>query len=89
MSIYQEMLFLVFFIIGGMIVLDANVGAYILLKIEEAQVNLRRVYWMIRLHPKNPITNYIMERKYKQMAKEMCEEYQSHTYIPPEDRVDL
>lgn len=89
MNNYQELLFIIFFVIGGMIVLDANVGAYILLKIEQAKINLRRSYWMIRLHPKNPITNYIMERKYRKISEELCEEYQSHTYIPPEDRVDL
>jgi hypothetical protein len=89
MSIYQEVLFLVFFIIGGMIVLDANVGAYILLKLAQAKISIERVYWLIRLHPKNPITNYIQDRKMDKLAKELCEEYQSHTYIPPEDRVDL
>jgi hypothetical protein len=35
------------------------------------RVNIERVYWMIRLHPKNPITNLIMRWKYDKIAKEL------------------
>lgn len=89
MSNYQELLFIVFFIVAGMIILDANVGAYFLLKLAQVKLSFERLYWMIRIHPKNPITNYLAYRKYDKIAKELCEEYQSSTYISPEDRVDL
>lgn len=82
MSTYQEVLFLIFFIIAGMIVLDANVGTYILLKIQQAGINIQRMYWIIRLHPSNPITNYFYNRRLEKLTKEF-------SYIPPEDRVDL
>ena len=82
MSIYQEVLFLVFFIVGGMIVLDANVGTYILLKIQQAGINIQRAYWIVRLHPNNPITNYFHNKRLEKLTKEF-------THIPPEDRVDL
>jgi hypothetical protein len=30
--------------------------------------------WMIRLHPKNPITNLMMKWKYERLARELQEE---------------
>ena len=71
MNYYQEALFLVFFVIASLIVLDANVGAYFLLKLKLLSINIRRAYWMMRLHPRNPIANYLMDRRHNKFIKEL------------------
>lgn len=75
MNNYHYALFLVFSIIGIMIVIDANVADYIVLLTKIIKLNTERVFWMIRLHPKNPISNFMMNRKYDKIAKELEEEF--------------
>jgi hypothetical protein len=36
---------------------------------------------MIRLHPKNPISNYMMNKKYNKLAKELEEEFRKKNEI--------
>jgi len=36
---------------------------------------------MIRLHPKNPISNFMMNRKYDKIAKELEEEFRKKNEI--------
>jgi hypothetical protein len=75
MNNYHYVLFLIFSIIGIMIVIDANVGDYIVLLTKIVKLNVERTYWTIRLHPKNPITNFMMNRKYDKIAKELEQEF--------------
>lgn len=56
-------------------IVDKNVADYLLLVFKMTGVNFRRFVWMIRFHPKNPITNFIMARKYEQLAKELEKEF--------------
>lgn len=81
MNNYHYALFLVFSIIGVMIVLDANVADYIVLLTKIIKLNTERVFWMIRLHPKNPISNFMMNRKYDKLAKELEEEFRKKNEI--------
>jgi hypothetical protein len=39
------------------------------------KINIGRAYWMIRLHPKNPITNLMMRWEYDKIAKELEKEF--------------
>jgi hypothetical protein len=39
------------------------------------KINTERMFWMIRLHPYNPITNLIMKLKYDKIAKELEKEF--------------
>lgn len=54
---------------------DQNVSDYIALQIKLLGVNIERFWWMIRFHPKNPVTNFIMKLKYEKIAKELREEF--------------
>jgi len=81
MNNYHYALFLIFSIIGVMIVLDANVAEYIVLLTRIIKLNTERVFWMITLHPKNPISNYMMNRKYNKLAKELEEEFRKKNEI--------
>lgn len=81
MNNYYYTLFLIFSIIGVMIVIDANVADYIVLLTRIIKFNTERVFWMIRLHPKNPISNFMMNRKYDKIAKELEEEFRKKNEI--------
>jgi hypothetical protein len=81
MNNYHYALFLIFSIIGVMIVIDANVADYIVLLTRIIKFNTERVFWMIRLHPKNPISNFMMNRKYDKIAKELEEEFRKKNEI--------
>lgn len=71
---YYYSLILVFSIICFIIVVDQNVSDYTILIFKLIKINIERVFWMIKLHPKNPITNYMMKRKYSKIAKELHKE---------------
>jgi hypothetical protein len=81
MDNYHYVLFLIFSIIGVMIVIDANVADYIVLLTRMIKLNTERIFWMIRLHPKNPISNFMMNRKYYKIAKELEEEFRKKNEI--------
>lgn len=77
MNEYYYALFLVFSILAVMIVLDENVAIYVTLIFKIIRINLERIWWMIRFHPKNPITNLMMKWKYDRLARELEREFQS------------
>lgn len=60
--------------IAYMVAVDKNVAEFINLFFMGVGIQLRKYYYMVILHPRNPITNWIMERKMKKLAKEMCEQ---------------
>ena len=70
-SIYYYSLFTVFGIVAFMIVVDKNVGEYLLLSIKMLKINIERLKWMAIYHPNNPITTWWMNRKLKKFIKEM------------------
>lgn len=82
---YYYIWFLVFAVIAYMIVVDPNVSRYILLLIEVLKVNISRIKWMIILHPRNPITNYMMNRRANKIAKGIQE---SLTRDTESDKID-
>jgi hypothetical protein len=77
MSLYYSLLF-IFSILGYAIVVDKNVSDAIVLLFKLFQIKLERFYWMIRFHPRNPITNLIMKWKYEKLAQDLLEELTAH-----------
>lgn len=75
MTPLQYTLLVVFGVIGYMIVLDKNVADYIVLMFKIIGLNIERFFWMIRFHPKNPITNLIKRREYDRIARELQKEF--------------
>ena len=71
---YYSGLLFIFFILAAMMLIDKNVADYFLLVLKIAKITLERYLWMIRFHPKNPITNFIMKRRYAKIAKELHKE---------------
>ena len=67
----------IFAIIIGMVIIDPNVGAYIVLLSKSAKMNVERMFWMIRFHPvifSSPIGRWWMMRKYMRTAKKLAQE---------------
>jgi hypothetical protein len=69
-SIYTAILTLSI-IIFYIILTDKNVEDYLVLIFKIIKINIERVFWMIRLHPRNPITNLMMKWKYEKLAREL------------------
>jgi hypothetical protein len=68
---YYSGLLFIFFILAALMLIDKNVADYFILVLRIAKITLERYIWMIRFHPKNPITNFIMKRRYAKIAKEL------------------
>jgi len=77
MTIYQSTLLIIFGIIGYMMIVDKNVGDYISLLYKIIKLNVERIFWMIRLHPKNPITNLMKRWEYDAIARTLEKEMES------------
>lgn len=82
LSNYQIVLLIIFSTIAYMMVVDKNVTEYINLAFKIFWITIQRYFWILRYHPKNPITNFIMARRYAKMAKEFHKEM---TTKPPLD----
>lgn len=74
MVIYYYTLLTIFAIVAYIIIVDQNVAIFIDLVFKWIKVNVQRFYWMVRFHPKNPITNLIMRIKYARIAKDLEKE---------------
>jgi hypothetical protein len=74
MTPFQSTCAIIFAIIAYLIITDRNVADYLTLVFKMMKLNIERSLWMIRFHPKNPITNLIMNWKYDRIARELQEE---------------
>jgi len=74
---YYYSLLTVFAIILTVIVIDQNIGDYLILLTKSARLNVERMFWMIRFHPailSSPIGKWWMMRKYMRTVKELSQE---------------
>jgi len=58
-------------IIGVFLVIEPNAAKAIELLAKLIGVEIQRRWLMIKLHPKNPITNWLWERKMEKLAIEL------------------
>jgi hypothetical protein len=77
MTPFNSIILLLFGVIAYMMILDPNVSEYLTLVFKMIKINIERAYWMIRLHPKNPITNLMMRMEYAKIARELEKEFQN------------
>lgn len=75
MTPLNSTLLIIFGIVAYMMLVDKNVGDYLTLVLKITKINIERVYWIIRFHPHNPITNLLMKWKYDKLAKELEKEF--------------
>jgi len=74
MTYYNYILFVIFVVVATMMTLDNNVATYFTLIFKLLKINLERALWLIRFHPSNFVTTWIMNRKYDQIARELEKE---------------
>ena len=74
MTPFQSACVVIFGILAYLIWVDENITVYLTLIFKIIRINTERMFWMIRLHPYNPITNLIIKLKYDRIAKEMIKE---------------
>jgi hypothetical protein len=67
-------LFLIFVIVVVLIAIDRNIEDYLILLFKIVKLKIESLWWRIRLHPKNPITNLTMRFKYDKIARELEKE---------------
>jgi hypothetical protein len=75
MTPFNSVILLIFGILGYIIIVDENVSIYVNLVFKIIKVNVERLFWMIKFHPKNPITNLIKRWEYAKIAKELQKEF--------------
>ena len=75
MTPFQSACVVIFGILAYLMWVDENVAIYLTLIFKIIKINTERMFWMIRLHPYNPITNLIMKLKYDKIAKELEKEF--------------
>lgn len=71
MNPVQSSLLIIFTILAYIIIIDENAATYLTLIFKIMRVNIERMLWMIRFHPRNPITNLMMKWKYERLAREL------------------
>jgi hypothetical protein len=74
MTTYYYILFTIFAFIFYVMSIDSNVSTYLNIIFKLLKVNYEKLIWLIRFHPKNPITNLIMRFKYNKIAKDLYKE---------------
>jgi hypothetical protein len=75
MTNFQISLLLIFGIIFYMVIVDQNVADFINLLAKVFKNEVSKRIWMIKYHPRNPITNLIKRREYAKIAEELIKEY--------------
>jgi hypothetical protein len=74
---YYYFLFTVFALVSIAIIIDPNVGEYIVLLTKLVKSKMQRIYWMIRFHPvvfSSPIGKWWMMKKYMKIAEDLKKE---------------
>ena len=71
MTPFQSACLVIFAILAYLMWADENVVIYLTLIFKIIKINTQRMFWMIRLHPYNPITNLMMKWKYERLAREL------------------
>ncbi len=77
MTPFQSTCLIIFGILAYLMWVDENVATYLTLIFKILKVNTERMLWMIRFHPRNPITNLMMRWKYDRLAKDLMKEYET------------
>jgi len=74
MNVYTSSLCLLFGVIIYMMLVDKNVSDAINLIFNLILTKINRIFWIIRFHPKNPITNLIMKFKRQKIVAKLQKE---------------
>jgi hypothetical protein len=59
-----------------MMVVDANVVTFIDLLYKIVVMNIRKFYYIVKLHPNNKLETWMMERRIEKMTRELEKEFE-------------
>jgi len=76
MNTYYYVLLTIFCILAYMIVVDKNVATYITLLLKLSSINLKRFYFMVKFHPRNFITTWMLNRKIRKEFKNFEKDFE-------------
>jgi hypothetical protein len=65
-----------FSILAYMMAVDKNVVIFIDLLFKLIKINIEKYLWLIKHHPNNPITKWIIWRKSLEIAKQLEKEFE-------------
>jgi len=71
MSTYYYFLFVIFALVAFLMAIDPNLSRYFVLMYEWLEMNTRKTYYMVKLHPWNFITSWSIRYRSHKMAKEL------------------
>jgi hypothetical protein len=74
MTPFQSSCLVIFGILAYLIITDKNVAEYLTLIFKMSRLNVERMLWLIKFHPRNPISNLMMKWKYARLARELEKE---------------
>ena len=74
MNTIQSTILILFVILIYIIAVDKNVEDYLILTLKLWRINIERFLWIIRFHPRNPVTNFLKEKEYAKIAKDLEKE---------------
>ena len=78
MTVTMYMWVMVAIAIMTVMIVDKNAAEFFILTGKLIDINIRRYILMIKLHPRNPFTNWMMGFKMNKMAKQLREESKSN-----------
>jgi len=67
---------MIFSIVVYIIAIDENVTTFIDLLFKIININIQKYFWLIKNHPNNPITNWIIWRRSLVLAKQLEKEFE-------------
>jgi hypothetical protein len=68
---HYYILLTLFAVIFYMMIVDPNVVTYIDLQRKILGLNIHRFYWLVKFHPRNPVTNLIRRIERAKMLREL------------------
>lgn len=75
MNSFQSSCLILFVIFAYLIIVDKNVAEYLTLIFKISRLNVERILWMIKFHPRNPISNLMLKWKYDKIARDLEKQF--------------
>lgn len=74
MTLYYYIIFTIVAVVSYMMIVDRNIITYIELIYQSAIVQFKLAWWVVKLHPSNPISRWTFDRRIEQMTRELEED---------------
>lgn len=77
MTYFQSICLIIFGILLYLILVDQSISFLVNLLPKILKNEIQKKIWLIKMHPRNPITNLIKRWEYDRIAKELEKEFNS------------